>query len=120
MTEKRIRKRIIAYNITVPAGGDIKQTVYTVKSDKMKLTRWVFVSEAGALGYVWASLYYGDMKIAPEEGELSTDKFVLDVWLDTTFYRGDKVVMRLRNTSANNLPVYGFLEFVEEMEGGAE
>ena len=110
------RRKIIAYNYEIPAGADEKKTVYTVREDKIILRRWVYISEAGALGYIWGSLYYGDRKIAPEKGELSTDKFVLDVNLDMPFYRGDEVVLRLRNTSNNKLPVYGFLEF--EVEKG--
>ena len=104
-------RKIIAYNYTITAGADERKTVYTVKEPHIKLKRWVFISEAGALGQIFGSIYYGDMKIIPEEGELSTDKFVLDTNTDHDFYRGDDVVIRFRNTSTNDLPVFGFLEF---------
>jgi len=107
----RYRKKVIAYQNTITAGTDSKVSIYTVEDAHVRLTRLAFAAASGALGYLFVSLYYGDQKIVPEEGELTSDNFPHYVWTDWEFHRGDDVVVRFRNTSVNDLFVQLILEF---------
>jgi len=110
-----VRRYTVAFNIEAPAGSDAFYSLYTVQEDKVIVREIELVFESGTRGVLFASLYYGDMKVAPKEGEYTGDAGRFRDEVNVDYYRGDAVKLRVRNTDTVN-PHYlvGSLE-VEEV-----
>jgi len=111
------RRLIIPFNIDASAGSDEKHEIWEVVYSKIRTKEIEIIPESGTRGVLYCSLYYGDMKIAPETGEWTSDGTKLKDYPDAIYFRGDKILLRVRNTdTANPHFVYGTLEVIVEEE----
>ena len=111
------RRLVIPFNIDAPAGDDSKHELWEVEYSKVRTKEIEIIPESGTRGVLFMSLYYGDMKVSPAEGEWTSDGTKLKDYPDVPYFRGDKILMRVRNTdTANPHFVYGTLEVEVEEE----
>jgi len=111
--DKRI---VIPIVVEAPAASDDYYTLWVVDRDKVKTNEIELHFEAGTLNVLFASLYYGDMKVSPETGEWTADGGTIRDYPDAVYFRGDKILLRVRNTdTANPHKLWGTLE-LEEVE----
>lgn len=101
----------VAYVETVDAGADEKRSIYRVKEGKIRVIKFTTIAQSGALGYLYISIYRGDEQVIPTRNEITCDLAQLTVDADVEYYRGEDVLMRVRNTSANALAVQGILTY---------
>jgi len=106
---------VIPIAIEAPADSDKYYELWKVTRPKVRVREIELQFEDGTLNVLFASLYYGNMKVAPETGEWTSDKGRLRDYPDAVYYSGDKIKLRVRNTdTANPHKVWGTLELVEE------
>jgi len=99
---KAIRRHVIPFYFNVAAGADVKKELWTVTRPCIRLREIELYFESGAREVLFISLYYGDMKIAPIKGEWQGSIGMLRDVIDGLYFRGDKILMRTRNTDAVN------------------
>jgi len=113
---KTIRRHVIPFYFNVAAGADSKEILWTCTLPQIKLKEIELYFEEGAREFLFISLYYGNMKIAPITGEWQGSLGLLRDVIDGLYFRGDKIYMRIRNTDAVNPHwFWGSLE-IEEVE----
>jgi len=113
---KAIRRHVIPFYFNVAAGTDAKEVLWTVTLPCVRLREIELYFESDAREVLFISLYYGDMKIAPIKGEWQGSLGLLRDTIDGFYYRGDKILMRTRNTDTVNPHwFWGSLE-IEEVE----
>jgi len=109
--------KTVPFSITAAAGEDKKHSIYTNEFAKIRTKEIEIITESGTRDVLFISLYYGDMKMSPVTGEWTSDGVKLVDKPDVVYYRGDSVLLRVRNTdTANPHFVYGSLEFEVEEE----
>ena len=109
--DKRI---VIPIAVEAAAGSDSYVELWTVDRAKVKVKEIELHFEDGTLNVLFASLYYGDMKVSPTYGEWTSDGGKTVDYPDVIYYRGDKIRLRVRNTdSANPHKLWGTLELEE-------
>ena len=109
--DKRI---VIPIAVEAAAGSDEYIELWTVDRAKVKTKEIELHFESGVMNVLFTSLYYGDMKVAPVTGEWTADGGRIVDYPDAVYYRGDKVLLRVRNTDATNPhKVWGTLELEE-------
>jgi len=110
------KRIVVPIAIEAPADSDEKYELWTVDRAKVKTKEIELHFESGVMNVLYASLYYGDMKVSPKVGEWTSDGGRIVDYPDAVYYRGDKVLLRVRNTdTANPHKVWGTLE-LEEVE----
>ena len=103
--------QIIPIAVEVAAGADTFVELYTVEDAKVRIKEIELHFPAGAMNYVFLSLYYGNMKKAPRTGEWTGDNGKIKDFPDITYYRGDTILLRARNThTTDSFKVWGTLE----------
>jgi len=113
---KAIRRHVIPFYFKVDAGADVKKELWTVTRPCVRLREIELYFESDAREVLFISLYYGDMKIAPIKGEWQGSLGMLRDTIDGLYFRGDKILARMRNTDAVNPHwFWGSLE-IEEVE----
>jgi len=110
------KKIVVPIAIEADPSQDKYHELWTVNRPKVKVKEIELHFENGTMNILFASLYYGDMKVAPETGEWTSDGGRIVDYPDALYYRGDKILLRVRNTDATNPhKVWGTLE-LEEVE----
>jgi len=111
------KKIIIPFAFRVSAGtvGE-KKELWLVDRAKVKTKEIELHFPSGALNALRAELYYGDMKVAPETGYWTGDNGTIRDYPDVIYYRGDKIILLVRNYHpTDDFILWGTLE-VEEVE----
>lgn len=109
------KKIIVPIAIESPAGSDDYYDLWVVDRAKVRTTEIELHFESGTLNVLFASLYYGDKKVAPVTGEWTSDGGVIRDYPDAVYFRGDKIRLRVRNTdTVNSHKLWGTLELIEE------
>ena len=110
-------KRItVPIAIEAPANSDSKYILWKVDYPAVVVKEIELVFESGTFNVLFASLYYGDMKVAPRVGEYTSLGGVIRDKVDVPYFKGDPILLRVRNTdSANPHKLSGSLE-VEVVE----
>jgi|GEM_PF-6856990 len=109
------KRIIVPIAIEASADSDNYHELYTVKNAKIKAKEIELHFESGVMNVLYASLYYGNKKVAPKQGEWTADGGVIRDYPDAIYYRGDKILLRVRNTdTANPHKVWGSLELEKE------
>jgi len=111
--EKRL---VIPIAIEAPADSDKKHELWKVTFPRVRVREIELHFESGVLNVLFASLYYGDMKVSPETGEWTSDGGRIVDYPDAVYYRGDNILLRVRNTDTTNPhKLWGSIEL--EVEG---
>jgi len=111
-----IKRHVIPFYFSVPAGADIKRELWTVTLPCIRLKEIELYFEDGAREALLISLYYGEMKIAPIKGEWEGYRGFLRDTIDGLYFRGDKILMRMKNRDGYTPHwFWGSLE-IEEVE----
>jgi len=111
------RRLVIPIAIEADAGSDTKHELWTVDFPKVRTKEIELHFESGVLNVLFASLYYGDMKVAPRTGEWTSDGGRIVDYPDALYFSGDKVLLRVRNTDTTNAhKLWGTLEVEVEEE----
>ena len=111
------RRITVPIAISADPGSDKYYELWEVDFPKVRTDEIELHFEDGVMNVLFASLYYGDMKVAPETGEWTSDGGVIRDYPDIVYYRGDKIRLRVRNEdTANPHKIWGTLELEEEEE----
>jgi len=88
--------------INADPSSDAKYELYEVKEPCVRVREIELSFESGTFNVLFASLYYGNMKVAPRVSEYTSNGGRLRDRVDVLYYRGDKVLLRVRNTDSTN------------------
>jgi len=88
--------------INAPASSDQKYVVYSVKEAEVRVREIELAFESGTFNVLFASLYFGDMRVAPRVGEYTSDGGRIRDRVNVPYYRGSQILLRVRNTDTTN------------------
>ena len=112
-----VRRFTVPIAISADPSSDQKYELYQVKESKVIVREIELVFQSGTFNVLFASLYYGNMKIAPRVSEYTLISGVLRDRVNVPYFRGDKILLRVRNTdTTNTYNVAGSLELEEVVE----
>ena len=106
----------VPFAIEAGADSDSKYELYEVEFPKVRTKEIELHFESGVMNVLFVSLYYGDMKVAPQTAEWTADGGRIVDYPDALYFRGDKILLRVRNTdTTTSHKVWGSIELeVEE------
>ena len=111
------RRFTVPINVTAPADSDSFYSLYTVREAHVVAREIELSFESGVHDVLFASLYYGDLKVAPKTSEYTGDSGRVRDIIEVHYYRGDQVKLRVRNTdTANSHYLVGSIELEEVVE----
>ena len=111
------RRFTVPINVTAPADSDSFYSLYTVREAHVVAREIELSFESGVHDVLFASLYYGDLKVAPTVGEYTGDGGRVRDVIQVHYFRGDQIKLRVRNTdTANSHYLVGSLELEEVAE----
>ena len=110
------KRIVIPFAINADPSSDRYHELWTVDKAKVVAKEIELHFENGAMDLLYASLYYGDMKVAPKTGEWTANGGRIVDYPDAVYYSGDKVILRVRNVDDTySWALWGTIEFeVEE------
>jgi len=105
------RRMSIPIAIEAPANSDQKYELWKVDYPAVVVKEIELSFESGTFNVLFASLYYGEMKVAPLKGEYTSVGGVIRDKVDVPYFEGDPILLRVRNLdSANPHKLSGSIE----------
>lgn len=118
------RKFSYAKQVTVPAGSEQFFDLLEIREGQtLKVTRVVFDYPTAARGYVYCSIWKGNIQVLPDEGEITTYRGYIELNTDKLWESGTRIRLKARNTDTTNnrtvlIVIEGEYYSFEEARGG--